>query len=151
MNEDRYRRHQGDDQLELFAAPDAGRPRWTFLLLMVAVAVLVVLGTASLASAQEVGKAIICNTEAQVVTLLEADDLQATMHTVNQEAGTAACGPALFYYVESSVVSQHTWNNALVDIMEVTIIAVAHPGNGRMVPVRPLVQYFAVMRAGQQT
>lgn len=151
MNEDRYRRHQGDDQLELFDTPDTGRSRWGSLLLMAAIAVLVVLGLASFASAQEVGRGVICNTEAQMVKLLEAEDFRATMHTVNQEAGTAACGPAMFYYVEASVVSKHTWRGSLVDIMEVTVIAVAHPATGQMVPVRPLVQYFSVPATGQPT
>lgn len=137
--EDRVRKHQGADQLELFAPERNNRRAFRVAIIAVVLAIGAVIFV-PFAFAQEQGVGLICNQASEIEAYLaEKGDTATRVKAVNEKAGETACGIIPVYYIRDTEVIKANDGIKQYDIVKITIIAV-HNGQA-WVTVPPMEQY----------
>ncbi|MFN3347562.1 hypothetical protein [Pseudorhodoplanes sp.] len=93
---------------------------------------------------------LICDTaeQAEHFILVLRDNVEAALGTVNREAGTPdACMIATYGFVPGQTVSEVERNGAIVNVIEVRVLAVATSGG--LQPIAPKI-YYSVRPTGQR-
>jgi hypothetical protein len=94
---------------------------------------------------------LICDTreQAERFVLVLRDNVETAIGTVNTEAGTPdACMVATYGFVPGQTVSEVERNGAIVDVIEVRVLAVATAAGVQM--IEPKV-YYSVVRTGDRS
>jgi hypothetical protein len=93
---------------------------------------------------------LICDTreQAERFVLVLRDNVETAIGTVNNEAGTPdACMVATYGFVPGQIVSEVERNGAIVDVVEVRVLAVATTTGVQM--IEPKV-YYSIIRTGDR-
>jgi hypothetical protein len=94
---------------------------------------------------------LICDTreQAERFVLVLRDNVETALGTVNTEAGTPdACMVATYGFVPGQTVSAVERNGAIVDVIEVRVLAVATTGGLQM--IEPKI-YYSVVPTGDRS
>ena len=94
---------------------------------------------------------LICDTreQAERFVLVQRDNIEKAIGTVNTEAGTPdACMVATYGFIPGQIVSEVERNGAFVDVIEVRVLAVATTAGMQL--IEPKV-YYSVIPTGDRS